>query len=66
MLKPLILLKSLKQTSLLLILLLSTPLNPPNKSGQSPLPPNSPKGDLAITINPFTNPDFDNFNENPL
>jgi hypothetical protein len=66
MLKPLIPLKSLKQTSLLLILLLLTPLNPPNKLGQSPLLPNSPKGDLAIAINPFTNSDFNNFDENPL
>ena len=51
---------------LLLILLLLTPLNPLNKSGQLPPLPNSPKGDLAIAINPFTNPDFNNFNENPL
>jgi hypothetical protein len=66
MLKLLILLKLLKQTSLLLILLLLTPLNPLNKLGQLPLPPNLLKGDLAIAINPFTNPNFDNFNENPL
>jgi hypothetical protein len=52
--------------SLLLILPLLIPLNPLNKLRQSPLLPNSPKGDLAIAINPFTNPDFDNFDENPL
>ena len=52
--------------SLLLILPLLTPLNPPNKSGQLTLLPNSPKGDLTIAINPFTNPDFDNFDKNPL
>jgi hypothetical protein len=50
----------------LLILLLLILLNPLNKSGQSPPLFNSPKGDLAITINPFINPDFNNFNENPL
>ena len=52
--------------SLSLILLLLTPLNPLNKLGQSPLLPNLPKGDLAIAINPFINPDFNNFNKNPL
>ena len=52
--------------SLLLILLLLIPLNPLNKLEQLPLPPNLPKGDLTIAINPFTNPDFNNFNKNPL
>jgi len=58
MLKLLILLKLLKQMSLLLILLLLIPLNPSNKLGQSPPPLNSPKGDLAVAVNPFTSKPF--------
>ena len=52
--------------SLLLILLLLIPLNPLNKSGQLPLLFNSLKGNLAITINPFINSNFNNFNKNPF
>ena len=52
--------------SLLLILLLLTPLNPSNKLKQLLLLLNLLKDDLVIIINSFINSDFNNFNKNSL
>ena len=51
-------LKTLKQTSLLLIPLLSTPLSLANKSGRLPLLLKSSKSSSAITLNNLNNSNF--------
>jgi hypothetical protein len=58
MLKLLKALKTLKQTSLLLIPLLLTPLSLTNKLGQLPLWLKLSKSSPAITLNNLNNPNF--------
>jgi hypothetical protein len=58
MLKLLKVLKTLKQTSLLLIPLLLTPLSLANKLGQLPLLLKLFKSSPAITLNNLNNPNF--------
>jgi hypothetical protein len=61
MLKLLKALKTLKQTSLLLIPLLLTPLSLINKLGQLPLLLKLPKSGPAITLNNLNNPNFNKY-----
>jgi hypothetical protein len=61
MLKLLKVLKTLKQTSLLLIPLLLTPLSLANKLGQLPLLLKLFKSSLTITLNNFNNPNFNKY-----
>jgi hypothetical protein len=61
MLKPLKVLKTLKQTSFLLIPLLLTPLSLTNKLGQLPLLLKLSKSGLAITLNNLNNLNFNKY-----
>jgi hypothetical protein len=61
MLKLLKALKILKQTSLLLIPLLLTPLSLTNKLGQLPLLLKLSKSSPAITLNNLNNPNFNKY-----